>query len=205
MAQSSQSSSGSRSRSIPIVAVIFAIVAVAAIVAVVFAGGSGEFGEPEVEGQLSPMPDVVRDVSANGQAAPTVRGANFAGDEVVISNDGRAKAIVHLAHWCQFCQREVPAVQAWLDAGGGVEGVDLYSVATSISSGRDNYPPSAWLEEEGWTVPVVVDDTESSVYRAYGAGGFPYWVFVHSDGTVALRASGSTPVEELVQIMESLQ
>jgi thiol-disulfide isomerase/thioredoxin len=200
--------SSEKKRAIPVVGIIFAVVAVLAVIAVVFAGTSepgSEYGDPTVSGQLTAAPpNVAVDTEALGEALPAVAGEDFAGDAVKIEDDGNAKAIVFLAHWCPHCQNEVPEVQAWLNGGGSVGGVDLYSVSTSMSSGRDNYPASAWLEREGWTVPLIVDDQDNSVYRAFGSGGFPFWVFVNSDGTVALRRQGFTPVDELVTIMESL-
>ncbi len=203
-----QPKSSGKARSIPIVGIVVGVIAVIAVVAVVFAGNTAvgsEFGEPQVQGQVSPMPsDVAVDTSATGETAPIVVGADFDGNEVRIENDGRAKAIVLLAHWCPHCQNEVPEVQAWLDSGGGVEGVDLYSVATSMNSTRDNYPSSEWLDREGWTVPVIVDDQQNSVYIAHGAGGFPFWVFVNSDGTVAARAAGRIGIDQLEQFMSGL-
>jgi thiol-disulfide isomerase/thioredoxin len=166
-----------------------------------------EFGEPTIEGTgLPPMPpNNPVDVSATGLVAPKVTGANFAGDEVMIDPaDGTAKAIVFLAHWCQFCQAEVPTVQNWIDGGGGVEGVDIYTVATAMNSTRGNFPPSAWLDTEGWTAPVIRDDADDSVLRAYGSGGFPFWTFVNADGTVALRTAGRMPIEQLESIMQGL-
>ena len=182
-----------------------ALVVVVLIAAVLFGGSTEETGDPSVTGALPPMPTNVRaDESATGTAAPTVVGEDFSGNEVAIENDGKAKAIVFLAHWCPHCQAEVPSVQAWLDSTGGVDGVDMYSVATAINSSRGNYPPSSWLESEGWTVPVVRDDAGSSVLRAYGDGGFPFWVFTNSDGTVAVRVAGEIPIETLEQIMQDL-
>jgi thiol-disulfide isomerase/thioredoxin len=196
------------SRSIPVVGIIVAVIVVIVVVAVVFAGNTepgNEFGEPQVTGQLSLMPPDSRiDVTATGETAPTVIGQDFDGNDVLIDNDGRAKAIALLAHWCPHCQNEVPAVQAWIDSGGGVEGVDLYSVTTSMDSTRDNYPPSEWLDREGWTAPVIRDDSSNTVHGAFGSGGFPFWVFVNSDGTVAVRVAGSVPIETLEQIMQDL-
>ncbi|MCL1692428.1 MAG: redoxin family protein [Actinomycetia bacterium] len=203
-----QPQSSGKPRSIPIVGIVFAVIAVLAVVAVVFAGNTevgAEYGEPQVQGQLPLMPpDAAVDTSATGETAPIVIGADFDGNEVRIENDGRAKAIVLLAHWCPHCQNEVPEVQAWLDSGGGVEGVDLYSVATAMDSTRDNYPASEWLDREGWTVPVVVDDADDSVYRTFGSGGFPFWVFVNSDGTIAARVAGRIGIDQLVQFMNGL-
>ena len=200
--------SSDTSRSIPIIGIVVGIIVVLAVIAIVFAGNTepgNEYGDPQVSGQLSLMPPDTRvDTTANSEVSPTVIGQDFDGNEVRIENDGRAKAIVLLAHWCGFCQNEVPTVQAWLDSGGGVEGVDIYSIATAMDSNRDNFPPSAWFDREGWTVPVIRDDSDNSVHTAYGSGGFPFWVFVNSDGTVAFRLAGATTIDELELIMSEL-
>ncbi len=203
-----QPQSPGKSRSILISGIVVVVVAI--VIFIVFSDNTNtapdsEFGEPQVSGQLTRAPQNVRaDTDATGETAPTVIGEDFAGNEVLIENDGKAKAIAFLAHWCPHCQNEVPAVQAWLESGGGVDGVDMYSVATSMRPTGDNYPSSEWLDREGWTVPVIVDDEQSSVYKAYGSGGFPFWVFVNSDGTVAVRIQGSIPIPELEQIMQAL-
>ena len=164
-----------------------------------------EYGEPEIEGELSAMPpEAGLDETATNSSSPTVHGQDFAGNNVAIEDDGRAKAIVFLAHWCPHCQTEVPRVQTWLEETGGVAGVDLYSVSTSMNSGAPNFPASAWLESEGWSVPVIRDDGEDSVHRAFGGGGFPFWVFVNADGTVAARVSGETTVEALEALLMAL-
>ena len=59
----------------------------------------GGVRDPEVTGaQLAaftrPTPD-----PAAGQPAPQVHGASFNGTAVSITNDGRAKALIFLAHW----------------------------------------------------------------------------------------------------------
>jgi thiol-disulfide isomerase/thioredoxin len=205
-----QTTESDNPQALKIVGIIAAVIVLLLLVAVVSGvidneEPGNEYGEPQVSGQLPLMPQDSRvDASANGEAAPTVVGQDFDGKEVRIENDGRAKAIVLLAHWCGFCQNEVPAVQAWLDSGGGVEGVDMYSIATAMDSNRDNFPPSDWFDREGWTVPVIRDDSTNTVHRAYGSGGFPFWVFVNSDGTVAFRLAGATTVEELELIMSEL-
>jgi thiol-disulfide isomerase/thioredoxin len=187
-----------------------ALVVVLLIVAVVFGNSEvgAEYGTPTIEGQNLPLmpPNQTIDTSANGSAYPDVTGQDFDGSTVEIRNDdGRAKGIVFLAHWCPHCQAEVPRVVDWLAQTGGVEGVDLYSVATSMNSAQDNYPPSDWLDRENWDLPVIRDDEENSVLIAYGAGGFPYWVFTNADGTVALRTSGELDSAQLENILNSLQ
>jgi cytochrome c biogenesis protein CcmG/thiol:disulfide interchange protein DsbE len=140
---------------------------------------------------------------AVGLPAPEVAGTDFSGKPVTIAKDGRPKVIVFLTHWCPHCQAEAPLIQAWFGAGGVPAGVDLISVVTSIDPARPNYPPDAWLAREGWTVPVIVDPT-NSVAGAYGLSAFPYWVFVAPDGTVKARAVGGLPIANLQTIIGEL-
>lgn len=166
-----------------------------------------EFGDPTVEGSvLPPMGNQPLDLGATGLAIPNVSGQDFDGATVTIRNDdNRAKAIVFLAHWCPHCREEVPRVQEWINETGGMDDIDMYSVSTAMNSGRDNYPPSAWLDREGWTQPVIRDDNEGSVYGYYGAGGFPFWVFVNADGTVAARTAGQLTIEQLESLLTNLE
>ena len=202
-----KTSSGSRTGII--IGAVGALVVLLLVVAVVFGNeeAGAEYGEPIVEGTaLTIYPNTQSvDLSATGQVAPDVIASDYAGSDVSITNDGTAKAIAFIAHWCPHCQEEVPRVQEWINNGGGVEGVDLYSVSTSANSGRPNYPASAWLENEGWTLPVIVDDKAGSVHAAYGSGGFPYWVFVNADGTVAARTAGQLTIQQLEEFLNLLE
>ena len=141
---------------------------------------------------------------AVGMSAPAFSTVAFDETPVSLTHDGTPKVIVFLAHWCQHCQAEVPALQAYIDANGLPEGAELVSIATSIDQTRPNYPPSLWLEEEGWTPEVLVDDAASSISRAYGLSAFPYYVFLDGDGTVIGRVSGGQPPETVASVMESL-
>jgi hypothetical protein len=84
------------------------------------------------------------------------------------------------------------------------DGVDLYSVSTAADSTRGNYPPSEWLAEEGWTIPVLVDDTSGTVSRAYGLNAFPFTVFVTAEGLIAGRLSGGIPIDGFLSIVGQL-
>ena len=83
--------------------------------------------------------------AAVGMVAPEVRGENFNGETVEILNDGNPKIIVFLAHWCGFCQAEVPQLVGLLGGGSSLEGVDFYAVATASNRTRDNWSPAEWL------------------------------------------------------------
>jgi thiol-disulfide isomerase/thioredoxin len=161
------------------------------------------FGEITMEGDLLPaLDDPLNDV-ALGTAAPTVSGADWDGNSYSISPDGTPKLVVLLAHWCPHCQAEVPVVQQWLDDGGLPEGVDIYSLTVATDRLRPNWPPQDWLVEEGWTVPVIMDDEIGTAAAGYGMVGTPMYVVLDGDNNVLQRISGeigAAGLETLAQI-----
>lgn len=187
-----------------------------AVVIVIGVGLAGEeASEPDREALL--LPDVSVTGSflpahpgneqadpAVGLPAPEVTSSDFSGLAASIERDGTPKMVLFLAHWCEYCQQEVPAVQAWIDQNGIPAGVDFVSVATSISEIRPNYPPDAWLRREGWTPRVVVDDAANSISRAYGLSAFPYYVLVDGAGNVVRRISGGVPPDVAGAFLQSL-
>ncbi len=196
-------------RNFPLFPVIFGVVAVALVTVVVLTFDSGdssdETGSPEITGETLPLlPEGSAD-PAVGMLAPEVSGADFDESSVSMTNDGQAKVIVFVAHWCHVCRREVPIVQDWLDSTTLPDNVDFYTISTSVSSTRENYPPSAWLEREGWTAQVILDDAASSVGNAFGLTAFPYWVFTSADGTVLARIAGGVAPSDLDVAVAALQ
>jgi thiol-disulfide isomerase/thioredoxin len=186
---------------VPAILVLVGLLAVAAGVAIVATADDDQTGSVatasvEVAGDPLPAYQGGND-GAVGLPAPTLTGRAFSGAPVAIANDGRPKVILFLAHWCSHCRAEVPLVQAWLDERGAPSGVDLFSVATANDPARPNYPADAWLEAEGWTVPVLVDDQAQSAAVAFGLTSFPYFVFLDGDGTVVARVAGELPIGKL--------
>jgi hypothetical protein len=99
----------------------------------------------------------------------------------------------------------VPVVSKWVKNGSKPDDVDLIAISTATSSDRPNYPPSSWLEDEGWTSPVLVDNTDGSAAAAYGLPGFPYFVAVDADGNVAARMSGELTSGELSALFDTVR
>jgi hypothetical protein len=98
----------------------------------------------------------------------------------------------------------VPRLVAWLADNPLPEGVDVIGLSTAINEAQPNYPPSAWLEREGWELSTLNDDAGSSAYLALGALNTPGWVFVGADGTVRLRTTGELDPAEFGAILEQL-
>ena len=151
---------------------------------------------PGVRGRRRPDPAV-------GETIPTVTGTDFAGDEITLGPDGTAQVILFVAHWCPHCQKEIPLLKGHLDDNPMPDDVELVTVSTSVQPGAENYPPEAWLEDEGWTAPVLADDESSTAAQAYGLSSFPYFVVVDADGTVVMRASGELSTDEFDAAVEA--
>ena len=141
---------------------------------------------------------------AIGLTPPEIVGVDFAGNKVVLGGGEGPQAIMFVAHWCPHCQDEVPAVQEWLDATGGVDGVEVVAVSTAVVPERPNYPPSEWFAAEAWSSPVMADDAEASSFIAYGGRAIPFWVFVDAGGKVYHRIEGGVDLVTLEAVMNDL-
>lgn len=142
--------------------------------------------------------------AAVGMPAPSLLGRSFDGTEVRIEATGNPKAIWFLAHWCPHCQAEVPKVVDLVAAGTIPPGVELYSVSTGADPGAANYPPSAWLEREGWTIPVLVDEPSDTAASSFGLDAFPFLVLVDGDGKVVSRTTGEVDPPALTGMLQEL-
>jgi cytochrome c biogenesis protein CcmG, thiol:disulfide interchange protein DsbE len=163
-----------------------------------------EVGAPTVTGES--LPEFARGGNdpALGLAIPQVAGADFDGNPVAINTDGRAKVIMFFAHWCSVCRQELPLIADWLPTATFPDNVDLISVSAGVDITAANYPPSAWMADEGWTVPVILDDDADTVLNAFGITAFPAFVFVNADGTVFLRFTGAMATADLATIISTI-
>lgn len=189
---------------------ILLVVLIAALVAIVLSSdGSPGLAEPALQqvtvsgAALPSLPQSGAD-PAVGLPIPVLHGTGLDGEAVEIGPDSGAQAIVVLAHWCPHCQAELPVLTEWLSRNGLPAGVRVVALSTAIDPGRPNYPPSAWLQREGWTQPTLIDDASSSALAALGLNTFPGFVFVHGDGTVAARTSGEIGAERFAAALASL-
>jgi hypothetical protein len=187
----------------PLIAGAAAVVILAVLIAVFTAQDSGTRvrmadieGDPEVTGQ--PLDAFDRDAATDpavGRTAPRVDGADFDGADVTIGGSGTSQLIGFMSAECPFCQEELPRIVTWQDGGGVPDGVELTVVVTGLQPGGQNWPPDAWVEDEGYDGRVLVDDADGSVASAYGLTGTPYWVALDANGDVVQRVSGAVGIE----------
>jgi thiol-disulfide isomerase/thioredoxin len=136
---------------------------------------------------------------AVGSAAPILLGRNPDGTGIEVGGAGRPTLVVFLAHWCPHCQAELPLLVDLAEAGA-FEGLRTVAVLTGSNPDAPNFPPVDWLEREGWTGEVLLDDEVATAATAYGLAGYPFMVAMGADGNVVGRTSGEVPADEVTAL-----
>ncbi len=162
------------------------------------------WGDVTVDGEVLPphLGNNAPDESI-GMTGASFSGSDWRGNSYSVEADGRPKVLMLMAHWCSHCQAEAPKIQAWVDAGRAPTDVDLYTITTLTNPTRVKWPPQNWLESEGWTLPVIMDDDISTLANTYGLSGTPFYVVLDGDNEVLFRISGEigvTFLEDLIAL-----
>ncbi|HEX2767011.1 MAG TPA: TlpA disulfide reductase family protein [Candidatus Limnocylindria bacterium] len=187
---------------------VLALAVVAAVIALVVATQAPKVAQPAanvtISGEALPPMTPDGEDPAIGMRIPTLSGTGIDGQPMTISPDEGPMVIVVLAHWCPHCQAELPRLVDWLEEHGAPDGVRVVGLTTGIDATRPNYPPSTWLEREGWTEPTLVDDAGSRALQALGVSSFPGFVAVDEDGRVVERRTGEIGGEAFGALLESV-
>ena len=118
--------------------------------------------------------------------------------------DGTARAWLVWAHWCPYCQQELPVVADWHEnRAAEYPNLELVSITTSMDDSAAN-PLVPYLEASQFTFPVLMDES-GVLTRQLGVNAFPFWVFTGPDGTVLGRTAGLLPEEQLLSIFDQLE
>jgi thiol-disulfide isomerase/thioredoxin len=196
---------------LPVAGLVIAGVAVVAIVLSQAGSGAGASASPTFVAPTAPtitgtaLPRFEQTIgdAAKGQPAPVVQGHDYQGNAVSITPTGKPTVVLFAAHWCPHCEREVPLVKAWIDAGKAPADVDFVLVSTAADPSAPNYPPEEWLQAVAWPAPVVADPT-NTVQEAYGVSGYPFFVILDGDGNVVARLSGEIPINDLDSLLAAV-
>ncbi len=189
---------------------IGAVVLIALIVAVVASQGSDSAKKTAAGMQQTrpvtvtgtPLPRFVAPSGTPGQLTPELRGKSFAGAPVNVTHDGRPKLVLFVAHWCPHCQNEIASLAQYFKGTPVPAGIDLVTVASSTSPDQTNYPPSAWLQAEGWKTPVMADSKDGTAGQAFGLSAFPYFVAVDASGKVVAQKTGEITNDDFSQLVK---
>jgi len=140
---------------------------------------------------------------AANMKAPVINGTDLNGNTITSENNSPT-ILLFLAHWCGYCQVEVKEIQDWIEDGGDMGRVKMFSILTSINSSQPNYPPDKWLNSEGWSFQSFTDNELNGVAQHFGIRGFPFWVLIDSNGEIVTRLSGSYTKDQFEIILSNL-
>ena len=140
---------------------------------------------------------------ASNMKAPVITGTDLNGNTITSDNNSPT-ILLFLAHWCGYCQVEVKEIQDWIEDGGDMGSVKMFSILTSINSSQPNYPPDKWLNSEGWSFQSFTDNELNGVAQHFGIRGFPFWVLIDSNGDIVTRLSGSYTKDQFEIILSNL-
>lgn len=173
-------------------------------IAAAASGASAAVAPTTPEGWLPPFEQGQPD-AALGIALGDVTGSEYYTDaDVTIDpTDGTTRAWLVWAHWCPYCQRELPPLAEWYETNAErYPSVELVSVTTSIDPNRGN-PLEPYLDELQLPFPTIVDP-DLALTEQFGASAFPFWVFTGPDGTTLLRIAGFLEIEQVEEIFNQL-
>lgn len=94
--------------------------------------------------------------------------------------------------WCPPCRAEMPDIQSLYETQEteGENGVIILGIAApNYSNEKDEQGIKDFLEENGYTYPVLID-TNAELFEAYGIFSFPTTYMIDRDGNVFGYASG---------------
>lgn len=156
-------------------------------------------GEPET----AETPEAAEDAGA--VAAPDFTLTDQYGVEHTLS-DYRGKVVFlnFWATWCPPCRAEMPDIQALYEAYGDAADAEVVILAVAtpgVGGEADEAGVTAFLEENGYTYPVVMDPTGDILYD-YGISAFPTTFMIDTAGNVFGYVPGAMSEEVMRGIIE---
>lgn len=108
------------------------------------------------------------------------------------------------ATWCSPCRAEMPDIQKLYESAE-TEGEDALVVlgvaAPNLENEKSEEEIKAFLEENGYTYPVLMDTT-GEAFMSYGVNAFPTTFMITREGEVFGYASGQLNEETMKSIVE---
>lgn len=110
------------------------------------------------------------------------------------------------ATWCPPCRGEMPHIESLYKAYGENSGevIILGLAAPNLGSEGDEEHIISFLEEAGYTFPVVMDTEWEQIY-GYGISAFPTTFIIDKEGYINLYVPGAMDETTMKRIIEDVQ
>lgn len=128
-----------------------------------------------------------------GVAAPDFTGELMDGTSITLSElQGKPVIINFWATWCGPCVKEMPAFERLKDDFGDKIGI------IAVNCGDDAGTVKDFVEENGYTFPVVLDE-EYSISMLYPTNSIPYTVVLDAEGKVTHISTGALDADTMYE------
>jgi len=160
---------------------------------------------PVAEAESEPVGQTETAEEQSAAAAPDFTLTDQNGVEHTLS-DYRGKVVFlnFWATWCPPCRAEMPDIQKLYEAygdGGDAEVVILAVATPNVGGETDEAGVTAFLDENGYTYPVVMDPTGQVLYD-YGITAFPTTFMIDAEGNVFGYVTGAMSGETMRSIID---
>lgn len=128
-----------------------------------------------------------------GVEAPDFTGELIDGTSITLSElQGKPVIINFWATWCGPCVKEMPAFERLKDDFGDKIGI------IAVNCGDDAGTVKDFVEENGYTFPVVLDEGYS-ISMLYPTNSIPYTVVLDADGKVTHISTGALDADTMYE------
>ena len=160
--------------------------------------------ESDAQAQKEPAGEAAASEDSERPAVPAIDFTlkdQYGKEHTLSAYKGKTVFLNFWATWCPPCRGEMPEIQALYERYGNNEGDLIVLGIAAPGSGQegDIAHISGFLEENGYTFPVVMDETSQSFFD-YGIRAFPTTFMIDKEGNVYGYVEGALTGE----IMESI-
>jgi len=154
--------------------------------------------EQEENNEEEDIEDVVLE---RGKPAPDFTLQKLDGEKASLSDyKGKIVLINFWATWCTYCDEEMPDLEKLYN-----ENKDDDFVVLAVDVGEEEGLVRDYIEEGGYTFPVLLDSNMKVSRNNYYVSAFPTSYFIDKDGNLIGAVPGMMTYPQMTQILEQIR